>query len=111
MTYLEYKGYSGTIEPELEDNILYGKIAFIRDLVTYEAATLKELEKEFRASVDDYLETCAELNKEPNKPFKGSFNVRIGSDLHREAMMQAQSQGINLNEFVKKAIESSVHPE
>ena len=44
-----------------------------------------------------------------NKPFKGSFNVRIGSDLHREAMMQAQDQGINLNEFVKQAIETSVH--
>ena len=109
MTYLNYKGYSGTIEPQIENNTLFGKIAFIRDLVTYEATTLKELEKEFHFSVDSYLEDCIELGKEPNKPFKGSFNVRIGSDLHREAMMQAQDQGINLNEFVKQAIETSVH--
>ena len=109
MTYLQYKGYSGTIEPELETNTLYGKIAFVRDLVTYEAETLNELEKEFHISVDDYLKDCTELDKEPSKPFKGSFNVRIGSDLHREAMMMAQEQGVNLNEFVKQAIEISLH--
>ncbi len=108
MIYLQYKGYSGTIEPEVETNILYGKVAFIRDLVTYEAKTLKALEKEFQFSVDAYLSDCVELGKEPNTPFKGSFNVRIGSDLHREAMMQAQGKGISLNEFVKQAIEFSV---
>jgi len=109
MTYLKYKGYHGTIEPQLEDNILFGQVAFIRDLITYEAITLEQLKKEFEYSVNDYLTSCEERNKVPNKPFKGSFNVRIGSDLHREAMMQAQEQGVNLNEFVKQAIEISVH--
>ena len=109
MTYLKYKGYQGTIEPQLDDNTLFGKVAFIRDLITYEANTLEQLKKEFEFSVDDYLASCEERNKTPNKPFKGSFNVRIGSDLHREAMMQAQDQGINLNEFVKQAIETSIH--
>lgn len=108
MTYLKYKGYQGTIEPQIEDDTLFGQIAFIRDLVTYEADTLKQLKKEFQLSVDGYLEDCAELNKTPNKPFKGSFNVRIGSDLHRKAMMQAQQRGVNLNEFVKQSIESFV---
>ena len=108
MTYLKYKGYQGTIEPQIEDDTLFGQIAFIRDLVTYEANTLKQLKKEFQLSVDGYLEDCAELNKTPNKPFKGSFNVRIGSDLHRKAMMQAQQRGVNLNEFVKQSIESFV---
>ena len=109
MTYLKYKGYQGTIEPQLDDNTLFGKVAFIRDLITYEANTLEQLKKEFEFSVDDYLASCEERNKTPNKPFKGSFNVRIGSDLHREAMMQAQDQGINLNEFVKQAIKTSIH--
>ncbi len=52
MSYLKYKGYLGTIEPDLETGELFGKLAFIRDLVTYEAETLKALEKAFTASVD-----------------------------------------------------------
>ncbi|EIU9113067.1 type II toxin-antitoxin system HicB family antitoxin [Salmonella enterica] len=71
MKYLKYKGYLGTVEPDFDDNILYGKLDFIRDLVTYEATTLSELEKEFKVSVDLYLQDCAAMNKEADTPFKG----------------------------------------
>ncbi len=67
-TYLKYKGYLGTIEPQLEDNTLYGKVAFIRDLVTYEATTLEKLKQEFEASIDDYLGFCEEQGKKPDTP-------------------------------------------
>jgi predicted HicB family RNase H-like nuclease len=63
MSYLKYKGYLGTIEPDLETGELFGKLAFIRDLITYEAETLKALEQAFQESVDGYLESCAELGK------------------------------------------------
>lgn len=106
MTYLRYKGYLGTIEAELESNTLFGKLAFIRDTVTYEAVTLKELEEEFQHSVDGYLESCAELNREPQKPCKGSFNIRTGEDLHREAVIAAEGQ--SLNAFVCEAIREKI---
>lgn len=112
MTYLRYKGYIGTIEPELESNTLFGKLAFIRDVVTYEATTLKALEQEFKTSVDEYLRTCEELGREPNKPCKGSFNVRTGESLHRAAVIAAE--GESLNAFVCDAIREKiqrVHPE
>ena len=102
MTYLNHKGYLGTIEPDLEEGSLFGKVAFIRDLVTYEARDLKTLEKEFQKSVDDYLAFCAERGKEPNKPLKGSFNVRTGYELHRAAVMAAGEE--SLNAFVCAAI-------
>lgn len=86
MTHLHYKGYLVTIEPQLEDNRLYGKLAFIRDLVTYEAENLADLKKEFEYSVDAYLKDCEELGREPNQPFKGSFNVRTTPELHRQAV-------------------------
>lgn len=70
ITHLSYKGYLGTIEPDLESGMLFGKLAFIRDLVTYEANDLKALEQEFRASVDGYLEDCSELGKVPDTPVK-----------------------------------------
>lgn len=106
MTYLKYKGYLGTIEPELETNTLFGKLAFIRDLVTYESDNLKGLEQEFRISVDAYLESCAELGVEPKQPFKGSFNVRAGSDLHRAAVMASGDS--TLNAFVCDAIKEKL---
>jgi predicted HicB family RNase H-like nuclease len=66
---LEYKGYLGTVEYSNEDNCLYGKIIGIDDLVNYEAQSVEE-------SVEDYLATCKEVNKEPNKKFKGvNYNL------------------------------------
>lgn len=71
MTHLTYKGYLGTIEPDLETGMLFGKLAYIRDLVTYEASDLKTLEQEFRASVEGYLEDCAELGKKTGHTLQG----------------------------------------
>ncbi len=71
MKHLKYKGYLGTVEPDFENNILHGRLAFIRDLVTYEAETLADLEREFKTSVDLYLQSCVEDGKGPDTPFKG----------------------------------------
>ncbi|MEW5837385.1 MAG: hypothetical protein AB1717_00930 [Pseudomonadota bacterium] len=68
MTYLEYKGYLGTIEAELGDNTPFGKLAFIRELVTYEAHNLAGLRRKLAQSVDAYLESCAELSRAPETP-------------------------------------------
>lgn len=109
MKHLRYKGYLGTIEPDLENNILFGKLAFIRDLVTYEATTLSELEKEFRISVDQYLLDCSEINKEADTPFKGMFNVRLDPKLHRRVAEMALEENLSLNAFVNKALEKEVN--
>ncbi|MFV0576506.1 MAG: type II toxin-antitoxin system HicB family antitoxin [Vibrio sp.] len=106
MTYLRYKNYLGTIEAELETNTLFGKLAFIRDLVTYEGTTLKELEQQFQLAVDGYLDSCMELGKEPNTPCRGSFNVRTGEALHRAAVIAAEDQ--SLNAFVCDAIREKI---
>lgn len=106
MSYLKYKGYLGTIEPDLETGELFGKLAFIRDLVTYEAETLKALEQEFKNSVDEYLASCSELNKQPDQPFKGTFNVRISPELHRKAVLASGDS--SLNAFVSEAIQEKL---
>ena len=103
--YFNYKGYQGTIEPQIEDGTLYGKLAFIGDLVTYEADTLKSLEREFRRSVDDYLDDCVALGKEPDKPFKGVLNVRLGAELHRKIGLLVNSRrGKSVNAFICDAV-------
>lgn len=101
----KYKGYTGSIEISIEDKCLHGKILFVTDVISYEAKEVETLEPAFREAVDDYIETCKELGKEPNKPFSGSFNVRIGPELHRKAAIEAHIKGTTLNEIVKSSIE------
>lgn len=106
MSMMEYKGYAGTVEYSEQDHCLYGKIAYIRDLINYEATAVAELEAEFKAAVDDYLTDCKQLDREPNKPFKGTFNIRTGSELHRAAVFAAQDE--SLNAFVCQAIKEKI---
>lgn len=101
---MEYKGYIGRVEFSAEDKVFHGKIDFINDLVTFEATSVEALEKEFKASVDDYIETCKELNIKPQKSFKGTFNVRIAPELHKEAAFQAAKRNLSLNRLVEEAL-------
>jgi len=102
---INYKGYYGSVHYSDEDGVFHGKIEFIRSLVTYEGRDVKGLRKAFENGVDDYLELCAQEGKEPEKPFKGSFNVRTGSELHRKATLFARAKGTNLNKVVAEALE------
>lgn len=104
MKYFKYKGYQGSVKVSVEDNCLHGKIEFISDLVNYEAETVDQLEKEFRLAVDSYLETCKETGMEPKKTFKGSFNVRIGEELHEKAVKRAGEIGKSLNDYIKDIV-------
>lgn len=101
---LQYKGYLGSVEYSLEDGCLHGKILHIIDLVTYEAQTVPELEAAFKGSVDDYLDTCAQVGKEPNKAFKGTFNVRMTPEQHKAAAVAAATLKTTLNDFVSQAV-------
>ena len=103
-TMLEYKGYIGSIEYSEADEVLHGRLEFIRDLVTYEGADAKSLKAAFQEAVDDYLALCAEEGRKPDVPLKGSFNVRPGRDLHRRAMLFARRRGVNLNTVVSDAL-------
>lgn len=108
MNSFKYKGFIGSISASAEDNCLYGKIEFINDLITYEAETVPELKKAFQRAVDDYLETCKSLGKDPEKPFKGSFNIRLGPELHREAALFARENSMNLNELVTESVKNFI---
>lgn len=97
---LNYKGYSGTVEFSADDEILYGKIIGIRDVVTFEADTVAKLKKAFKEAVNDYIETCQRLGKEADKEYKGSFNVRIKPRIHRLAAVRSAALKISLEKEV-----------
>jgi len=109
--YLEYDDYIGTVNYSAEDGIFYGKIEGINDLVLFEGESVSDLKKGFKESVDDYLETCKELGKEPNKVYKGVFNVRVPSNIHKKLSLIASKNGLKLNELVKKTFNYLVENE
>ncbi len=108
MKHLEYKGYLGTAELSETDGVFNGKLAFLRDLVTYESDTAEGLVRAFHESVDDYLADCAEEGRDADKPFKGLFNVRTNPELHRAYARIAAERGLSLNEVVTEALESAL---
>lgn len=106
---MKYKGYFGSVEVSLEDGLIHGKLECINDLITYEAATVTELKKAFEDAVDDYLETCEELGKQPEKTMSGTFNIRIGESLHKDAYLAAKGKKLSLNDFVRNAIHDALN--
>jgi len=111
MKYLTYKGYMGSIEYSPEDDLLFGKVLGIRGLISYEGTTGKLLEKDFINAIDTYLSDCQEQGEIPEKPFKGSFNVRLPASLHQKAALLAMENNISLNSLVVEAIRSRVEKE
>ena len=86
---MEYKGYVGSVEFSEEDGLFYGKVMGIRALISYEGATAAELVSDFHGAVEDFLTLCAETHQEPERAYKGSFNVRISPELHKQAVVFA----------------------
>jgi predicted HicB family RNase H-like nuclease len=106
---LKHKGFYGSVEYSASDECFFGKIIGTADLVTFEGDCVDGLKKAFVDAVEDYLVLCNEVGKNPQKSYKGSFNVRISPELHKEAATVASSKGISLNAFVEKAILDEVH--
>ncbi len=104
MKNLEYKGFTGSIEYSKEDKLFFGRVLGIKSLISYEGETGSELENDFNVSIDDYLADCQALNIVPEKPFKGNFNVRISTELHKEAALKALELNTSLNSFVSESI-------
>ncbi len=101
---MEYKGYHASVDYSDEDEVFFGKIAFIKDSVTFHAENAKDLRKEFEAAVDGYIAACQKFGRDPQKPFKGGFNVRIKPELHKNAALAALKRKVSLNKFVETAI-------
>jgi len=106
MDILKYKEYEGTAELDMSRGVCRGKILFINDLVTYEAATPTQLQSEFEAAVNDYLQKSASLGREPQKPLKGMFNVRMPPALHKAAALRATQENASLNDVVVRAVDA-----
>lgn len=103
---LTYKDYEGTAEYDADREVFRGKVLFVNDLVTYEATDSKTLKEEFIAAIEDYIQTCKALGREPQKPYSGQFNVRVPPELHRRAASRAARECATLNDIVNRALDA-----
>jgi len=105
---LKYKEYSGSVEYSDEDGVFFGRIIGINDRITFDGDNVKSLRINFEEAVDGYLEVCSQIGKEPDKTYKGTFNVRIAPELHRDLAVYSASHGKTLNSTVEEAIRSYI---
>ncbi len=105
MDTLKYKGFIGSIEVNLEDDTLYGKILGLdkKTLITYEDATVSELKADFKESVNDYI-----AHLPLHKPYSGTFNVRLSPLLHSKIAERSMEMGVSLNAFIKTTLQNAV---
>lgn len=105
---MEYKGYIGKVEFDVEAGIFHGDVVNTRDVITFEGVSVAEIRKAFRESVDVYLDFCKERGEEPDKPLSGQFVTRITPELHRRASVAASIAGKSLNAWVAEQLQTAV---
>ncbi len=105
---MEYGGYRAKVEFDDKDNIFVGTVLGLNDFLAFHGGSVDELRDSFKNCIDNYLDWCRESGKQPEKEFKGVFNVRIGTESHREAAVEAAREGITLNQFVSDAIDEKL---
>jgi predicted HicB family RNase H-like nuclease len=97
---MKYKDYLGDVSYDADAKIFHGEVLGLKDVITFQGTTVKELEKAFKDSVDDYLMWCKERGEEPEKAFSGNLRIRISPNLHAKLAQAATIKGISLNSLV-----------
>lgn len=101
---MTHKGYSARIEYDDEDGIFFGRLAGIADVVGFHADTVDGLREAFHEAVDDYLDTCARLGREPQRAFSGQVMFRVDPEVHRRAALAAELAGKSLNQWAEEVL-------
>jgi predicted HicB family RNase H-like nuclease len=104
---IEYKGYTGVIEFDPELRIFTGHVIDLRDEIYFEGDSVESLEASMHRAVDHYLAVCASRGEEPERPFSGKLNVRLGTELHRAAALAAAAEGESLNNWLVRVVEDA----
>jgi predicted HicB family RNase H-like nuclease len=104
MNILSYKGYSARVDYDDADEIFFGKLAGITDGVGFHADTVAGLKAAFREAVEDYIDSCAKVGKDPQKPYSGKMMFRVDPDIHAKAAKAAELSGKSLNQWAAEVL-------
>ncbi|KQY19803.1 type II toxin-antitoxin system HicB family antitoxin [Rhizobium sp. Root482] len=104
MNILSHKGYSARVDYDDADEIFFGKLAGITDGVGFHADTVAGLKAAFREAVEDYIDSCAKVGKDPQKPYSGKMMFRVDPDIHAKAAKAAELSGKSLNQWAAEVL-------
>jgi predicted HicB family RNase H-like nuclease len=105
---LEHKGYRARVEFDADDQIFFGRLAGIRDGVSFHADNVSALLEAFREAVDDYLETCHQIGKKPERPYSGKLMLRVDPMIHAKSAEAAELAGKSLNQWTEDVLRHAV---
>lgn len=101
-----YRGYTGVFSLDEDTNWLFGEVIGTSDVITFRSQTAAGIVREFRKSVDVYLDHCAKIGKEPDKPFSGNLSLRTDPEQHRRMVEAAATSGKSLNQWMVDALQA-----
>ena len=110
MSAMSYKGYHARIDYDDEDELFSGRIAGIADRIGFHADSVTDLKAAFHEAVDDYLDACARVGKEPQKPYSGKVMFRVSPEVHRRAALAAELEGKSLNQWAEELLAQATAP-
>lgn len=105
---MEYKGFKARIEFSADDEVFFGRLLSIDDVVTFEGKTVRELKRAMKDAVEFHLELCKKTGRSPKKGYSGKLLFRLPADLHARIAEAALSSGKSINEWGREALETAV---
>lgn len=106
---MQYKGYIGHLVFDDKAEVFHGEVINTKDVITFQGKSVEEIKKEFKASIDDYLEFCANRNENPDKPFSGKLSLRLDPEIHQQAYIAAKKEKKSLNSWIVDSLLQKIH--
>lgn len=105
---MTYKGYTASIEFDVDDRIIVGRVLDVEDVITFHSGSVASFEKAFHHAVDEYIAACEKLNQTPEKPASGRLMLRISPSVHASALKAAARSRLSLNKWAEQVLRNSV---
>lgn len=105
---LIYKEFIGSVNYSTDDNVFFGKVEGINDLVSFEGTSVQELKEAFEYMIDEHIKDCEEEGIPLIKSYRGNLNIRLNPETHKDASLKAIMKGISLNQFIQNAVEKAI---
>ncbi len=106
---MSYKNYHARIDFDDVDEIFFGRIAGINDVVGFHADNVAGLKAAFHEAVEDYIATCALTGKKPEKTYSGKMMFRVNPQVHANASLAAETSGQSLNQWAEQVLSDAAN--
>ncbi|MEB3232999.1 MAG: type II toxin-antitoxin system HicB family antitoxin [Leptolyngbyaceae bacterium] len=101
---LKYNGYTASLKIDVDSGLLLGQVVDVNDSITFQAKTVEESIQEFHHAVDSYLRACAQVGKEPDKPFSGKMPFRTKPEIHKAIYLAAMRADKSMNAWMEEVL-------